>query len=340
KAPLINGYTYISAKRVLMNMIEKNLLYQYNVEKEVIYRAEKYLVRDNGSVCRKQRVDGRKRPIDDKWTFGKQNKQKGYMEIGSHVVHRIVAVAFLDNPPSVSHVVDHIDTNKCNNRPENLRWVTRLENIILNPITLKRIIIRYGSLDKFFENPNSSQRLEPNIDWMRTVSKEEASRCREQLLKWAELDNLPKGGDLSEWIYNTRQSNPSSFLLEDKPSLTPMAVQRNWKWPIEFPNCPSILGPNPLEEYKSNLNHGSIFTRNKYGESTVEIAEKCDVLISVLAAMDKTAVKPWSVTKITIENGKYIHEDIGSFFELNGAKKAYYKLLGIPFEYEGIDDYS
>ena len=198
-----------------MNIIEEDVLYQYDKELEVIYKDENYLVRDNGSVYRRHKKDARKRPLDEKWTFGKKSKQSRYMHLSSEAVHRIVAYAFLGNPLSEDHIVDHIDTNKCNNRPENLRWVTRLENIILNPITLKRIITAYGSLDNFFENPRSASGLKPNVDWMRTVSKEEAIKCREQLLKWANNDKLPKGGDLGEWIFNTRQSNQTiSFSLE------------------------------------------------------------------------------------------------------------------------------
>jgi len=65
------------------------------------------------------------------------------MLIASEVVHRIVATVFHGNPPSKHHIVDHIDTNRQNNRPENLRWVTRLENILLNPITCRRIEIAW-----------------------------------------------------------------------------------------------------------------------------------------------------------------------------------------------------
>jgi len=32
--------------------------------------------------------------------------------------------AFHGAPPTNDHFVDHIDTNKQNNRPANLRWVT------------------------------------------------------------------------------------------------------------------------------------------------------------------------------------------------------------------------
>lgn len=48
-----------------------------------------------------------------------------------------IATAFHGEPPSPQYVVDHIDTNCRNNRPENLRWLTRLENALMNPITRK-----------------------------------------------------------------------------------------------------------------------------------------------------------------------------------------------------------
>ena len=36
--------------------------------------------------------------------------------------------------------IDHIDTNRCNNRKENLRWFTKLENALNNEITRNKII--------------------------------------------------------------------------------------------------------------------------------------------------------------------------------------------------------
>lgn len=182
----------------------ENLLENYNVIKECHYKNEHYCVRDNGSVFRYSPLDKRARPTDNKWTFGKLNKETGYLEIASVRVHRIVTTAFHGEPPTKEHVVDHIDTNKRNNRPKNLRWVTKLENILLNPITAKRIEIICGSVEAFLEDPSKFRNKfpEPNYKWMCTVSIEEAKVSKEKLLAWANSDKTLQGGSLGDWIYN------------------------------------------------------------------------------------------------------------------------------------------
>ena len=53
-------------------------------------------------------------------------------------VHRIVAMAFIEKPNGKNHI-DHINTNRLDNRVENLKWCKRLENA-RNPITHKKIV--------------------------------------------------------------------------------------------------------------------------------------------------------------------------------------------------------
>ncbi len=141
----------------------ENLLETYSGIQECHYKNEHYSVRDNGAVLRHAPYNKRTRPTDNKWTFGKLNSRTGYLEIASVRIHRIVATAFHGEPPTKEHVVDHIDTNKQNNRPDNLRWVTRLENVLLNPITVKRIEVSCGcSVEEFLADPSNFETSSKN----------------------------------------------------------------------------------------------------------------------------------------------------------------------------------
>lgn len=58
-----------------------------------------------------------------------------YLQIGSFQIHRAVAELFVPNPEN-KPFVDHINTDRFDNRAENLRWVTTKENCN-NPLTRK-----------------------------------------------------------------------------------------------------------------------------------------------------------------------------------------------------------
>lgn len=59
-------------------------------------------------------------------------------------IHRLVALTFIPNPEN-KPCVDHINTNRTDNRVENLRWVTYSENAS-NPITNAKQRKRIGPM--------------------------------------------------------------------------------------------------------------------------------------------------------------------------------------------------
>lgn len=180
--------------------------------RECDYKNEHYSVRDNGAVMRHPKEGKNPRPTDNEWTFGKRNASNGYMLFGSHRVHIICAIAFHGEHDSRVFVVDHIDTNRCNNRKENLRWLTRLENALNNPITRKRIEwLCGGDIQKFIADPSCLQTnaKSADLEWMRTVTPDEAKNAKENLERWAKKPIFVPDPDLpkinvkrdKEWMY-------------------------------------------------------------------------------------------------------------------------------------------
>ncbi len=323
----------------------------FEKECDCIYKDEQYSVRDNGAVLRHAPNNKRPRPTDNNWTFGKLNSKTGYLEIASVRVHRIVATTFHKEPPTKEHVVDHIDTNKQNNRPDNLRWVTRLENILLNPITARRIELVCGSVEAFLANPSKFRDKfpDPNYEWMCAVSREEAQASKERLLAWTESDKPLQGGSLGEWIYNRSVSSQvTDYVVEELEfinSLTSNAVQkvRNWKTPSEFPCCPQENAHNPIADYTANLEVGNVFSRNQYTSSIIQrfaISKDENTLWIMCKSGDENPIKPYSLAEITYQNNVFVHNSLGTFFEKDGAEKQFTLAQGLEWTgADTIDDY-
>jgi len=323
----------------------------FSREVDCLYKDERYSVRDNGEVLRFPCIVNSVRPTDNKWTFGKPNKKTGYMEIASVRIHRIVATAFHGVPPTKEHVVDHKDTNKQNNRPENLRWVTRLENVVLNPITAKRIELVCGSVEAFLADPSKFRDKfpEPNFNWMCSVSKKEAQISLERMLGWAKSDKLPSGGSLGEWIFNrTTMQNKNVETIPEVPDIikakTLNAVQLNWRVPSEFPCCPQLYNGEPIVAYAEKLITGLVFCQNDTYSSLVLKSAISDDRQSLYVISESTegenALKPWAIAKITYEDSLFLHSNLHNFFTQEGAEKQFCLAQGLEWTGgDSMDDY-
>lgn len=355
----------------------------FAVEKQCEFKERHYLVRDNGAVMRLPKEGCRASGYDNKWTFGKKDNVTGYMMISGVRVHQIVATAFHGIPAEKTMVVDHKDTNRCNNRPENLAWVTRFENVMNNPITRSRIALACGSVEAFLEDPSKFREKlkDSNVSWMCTVSKEEAAKCKQNLERWAADDNKkkPTGQGLGDWIYGSigsgadsgfgeswdkdwykREPRKSDYQLQKetieaenlriyeeehalKESLTPNALQKDWKVPTSFPACPKTISETPLQDYLNNIKEGELFCCNDVYQSysyKAELSDDNSVLAVITTSNTVKGGSGFCLTIITFENGKFIHTSEGSFFEEIGAEK--YMALALGREWTGgdvFDDY-
>ncbi len=335
----------------------ETLINTFSEEKECEYKGEIYSVRDNGAVMRHLRNSKKARKDDGIWTFGTMDKTNGYMYIGSHRVHIIVATAFYGAKGSKIYVVDHIDTYPCNNRVDNLRWLTRLENVLINPVTLKRVtMLCGGDITKFIKDPSCLRDLAGNnkdISWMRTITPKEAATAYENVMRWGlkpiDQNQIKKEkvvSNKSEWLFEEKQTSFETITGTPqiiKAKFPETALQLKWKTPTDFPCCPQNLQNGGLNEYFENLKTSNDFSINRY--SSHKVMNK--VLIEdgkawLVLTNDTTigAIKPFGLVKIYYSGGQFIHESISTFFEENGAMQYFTEMQGLKWEGgDSIDRY-
>ena len=326
---------------------QKEFLDTYSEERECNYRERHYRVRDNGSVLRFPKDHAKPRKGDNEWTFGTFNKNNGYLFIGTHQIHRIVATAFHGNPESETDIVDHIDTDRQNNRPENLRWTTKLQNA-LNPATRKKLELMTGMpIEEILKDMSilKEYNLPREFQWMGAVSKEESQRTLQNMKEWAakpykrpETPYKPDAGILRPFsARNISPLRPTPYEMEhtsSRPaadedeglpagcirSLTPNALERGWRAPYEFPFCPQHGGD--LKSYFEAIGIGEEVAIGKgYSFFATEKAMNRDGMAICLKTMSgENSVKPYGVMTITMEDGWFIHEGRG-YFDEDGQKK-------------------
>lgn len=347
-----------------------NLIDDYKLERTCSYKGETYRVRDNGAVYRQPRPEGRLRKDDGKWTFGEKNATNGYMYIGQHRVHIIVATAFLGENDSKVYVVDHIDTNRCNNRAENLRWLTRLENALLSEDTCRKITyLCGGDIMKFINNPSCLRELaqDHDISWMRTVTAEEAKAAyaKVQSMRIQQPRNIhseqhienedlkrKEQAEAMEWYRtqnNWRFTAPKQPIYSTpdpvftKAAYPETALQKDWKTPTEFLCCPIKSTETPLQDYFNNLTIGKPFSRNKYTEHNVldfAFMDEGKALIIATKDTNPNATKHFGLLKVYHSGIQFIHESISTYFEENGVRKYFNIEQGLEWNGpDSIDDY-
>ncbi|CCB91295.1 putative uncharacterized protein [Waddlia chondrophila 2032/99] len=304
---------------------------QDDFERQIIcsYEGEQYSVRDNGAIMRHVREGKCLRKDDNQWTFGKPNSQNGYMFIGKVRVHRIVASAFHGESPTSQHVVDHIDTNRRNNRPENLRWLTKLENALCNPITRARIEFRCGSIEAFLEDPSllQNQNLEPDLKWMRTVTPEEAENCKARLAFLVKSNRNTKNSHahvnqkrtVEKRIYKPLQKWEVGLAGEPglEMALTPWCAQYMWRASAYFPCCPDSFGVDPVEDYFRNIKNGAVLAYSDESDLCPKfIVCKARLLKkrSSIVVLCKRGNAKWSIIGIELHKSSqhFIHYVLGT----------------------------
>ena len=307
-----------------------SLLDSYSEVRECDYKGEHYSVRDNGAVMRHPKPGKKPRPSDNEWTFGLRDEKTAYMKFGTHRIHIIVANAFLGEHDSKVYVVDHIDTNRRNNRVSNLRWFTRLENALNNPITRKRIEwLCGGDIQKFIDNPSCLRSDDPkaqDLSWMRTVTAEEAKTAMENLSAWAKKalrrdveDDVVSGVRVkkdSEWMYKKRQHPPASSAVQHPIAESHVAQSNSG---IEFLIEPKIAGAT-IEDYFNSIKPGVEFCQSRYGVCKVIEAKISGDKTSIgVAVTFPSEIKHFAAYKIFATNGKFIHEFLHTCFDESGA---------------------
>ena len=114
-----------------------NIIIYDEIWKDVVFEGYKYKASNYGRIeLRSGTITYGSLTADKYMAFNTSNRKK-------RRVHNVICTAFHSPKPSPAHVVNHIDFNKSNNKPENLEWVTQRENV-KHALPMKKPTIAYN----------------------------------------------------------------------------------------------------------------------------------------------------------------------------------------------------
>lgn len=293
----------------------------YTREEKCVYKGRCYHVRDNGAIYREARQGSLLSKLDEVWTFGKFDDRTGYMLIGSERVHRIVCTAFKGKPETEDMVVDHINTIRTDNQPENLRWLTRFENILNNPITMARVEVICGSKEAFIANPKllfGHENKDPNFSWMKDISPQEAKIAYDKMLVWTKKtvdERRNKGGVLGEWIVNKENDQNNPFRGFKRWAYEVMDRTEESYFPLS--PLSTVAGEDVLQKYRQRLVSGAEFLVSRGYKTLVSevVYYKTENKLRVLSERAGALKARWYVFEVWPEGNILIHKYTGTYSE-------------------------
>lgn len=72
-----------------------------------------------------------------------------------------------------------------------------------------------------------------------------------------------------------------------------------------------------------------MFSRNVFGAAVAVFAKQNDSFVGVFCNLPDNSIEEWAVSKITVENQKFVHESASTTFSREGALKAYCRLVDL-----------
>ena len=210
--------------------------------------------------------------------------------------------------------------------------MTKFEFKILQPNIQSQLRILTGKkIEEILSDISILQTIDaPNLNWMQNVTQEEANKC---LQKYIDLKfSTPQEIEKVNWNSPISREKLKSVNPDFHESLTPNAVVRGNMIPSYFPCCPQEKSENPLQAYYEKLKTGNVYYMNSWYKvivlETVFYEEKQQIIVKCESGDGKNAIKPWSVSTITYENGLYVHSLYKTCFHEDSADKYFTVLQG------------